>query len=102
MVQLAGAFLDPLWRLLNVPIRWISDGTVEPELERPLEYLELVFFGLVLGLIVVTVWDASSKRVREQERRALQEQWRRRLKARRHQLRFASEGRNDGHLGPSR
>ena len=102
MVQLAGASLDPLWRLLNVPIRWISDGTVEPELERPLEYLELVFFGLVLGLVVVTVWDATSKRVREQERRALQEQWRRRLKARRHRLRFVSGGHNDGHLGPTR
>jgi len=102
MVQFTGASLDPLWRLLAVPIRWVSDGTIEPELERPLEYLELAFFALVLGLIVVTVWDTTSKHVREQKRHALQEQWRLQLKARRHRLKFASERHHDGRLGPMR
>src|SRR5262249_33106038 len=43
MASRLDAALAPLWPLLYVPIRWISDGAVEPELERPLEYLELVF-----------------------------------------------------------
>jgi len=100
MLQLAGLSLAPLWRLLEVPIRWVGDGEVEPELVRPLEYLELAFFALVLGLVAVTVWDAASKRVRDHERRARQEQWRHQLEARRHRLRFASGRQGDGHLDP--
>jgi hypothetical protein len=102
MVQLTGVSLDLLWRLLDVPIRWLGDGSVEPELERPLEYLELAFFALVLGLIVVTVWDLTSKRVHEHEQRALQEQWRSQLEARRHRLKFASAAQKDDRLGPRR
>jgi hypothetical protein len=103
MVQLAGVSLDRLWRLLDLPIRWLGDGSVEPELERPLEYLELAFFALVLGLIVVTLWDLTSKHVREHERRALQEQWRSQLEARRHRLKFVSGGaKNDDRHGPGR
>lgn len=101
MVQLAGVSLEPLWRLLGVPIRWLGDGSVEPELERPLEYLELAFFALVLALIVLTVWDLTGKRVREHEQRALQEQWRSQLEARR-RLKFASAAEKDDRLGPRR
>jgi hypothetical protein len=100
MVELTSASLDPLWRLLELPIGWISDGTIEPEVERPLEYLELLFFGLVLGLSVLVAWDASSNRLRERQRRAAQEAWRRQLKEHQRRLRLASEQGHGERLGP--
>jgi len=101
MASLLDASLDPLWHLLYVPIRWISDGAVEPELERPLEYLELVFLALVVALIVDTLWDAARKRACEHERRAGQAQWRQ-LQGRKRHLTFAPKGREGERLGPPR
>jgi len=101
MASLLDASLDPLWHLLYVPIRWISDGAVEPELERPLEYLELVFLALVVALTVDTLWDAARKRAREHERRAGQAQWRQ-LQGRKRRLTFAPKGHEGERLGPPR
>jgi hypothetical protein len=104
MLGLASALLDPPhWRLLlDAPIRWISQGTIDPELERTLEDLELFVLGLVVSLIAVIVWDVSSSRAREQARRAGQVQWRRRLHERKRRLGFEPKGQNGGRLGPTR
>ncbi len=101
MVGLPSASLDPLWRLLDVPIRWVSDGAVDPNLERPLEYLELTFFALVLGLIVVVVWDITTSRAREEVRRAQQEQWQRQLQERKRRLKFEHGSEASERLGPT-
>jgi hypothetical protein len=101
MVGLPSASLDPLWRLLDVPIRWVSDAAVDPNLERPLEYLELTFLALVLGLIVVVVWDITTSRAREEVRRAQQEQWQRQLKERKRRLKFEHGSEAGERLGPT-
>ena len=100
MVGLPSASLDPLWRLLDVPIRWVSDGAVDPNLERPLEYLEHLL-ALVLGLIVVVVWDITTSRAREEVRRAQQEQWQRQLQERKRRVQFEHGSEASERLGPT-
>jgi hypothetical protein len=95
MLGLASALLDPPRRhpLLDAPIRGIG--------QRALEYLELIPLGLVLSLIVVMVWGATSSRAREQARRAGQVEWRRQLQERKHRLALEPKRQNDERLGPT-
>jgi hypothetical protein len=79
MLVLPNSSVGPFWHLLDMPIRWINGGPVEPELQRPFEVLELLILAVIAALIAVVVWDLVASSARERERRELQEQWRRRL-----------------------
>ncbi len=104
MLGLASALPDPPRRhpLLDAPIRGIGQRAVDPELERALEYLELILLGLVLSLIVVMVCGATSSRTRDQARRAGQVEWRRQLQERKRRLALEPKRQNDERLGPTR
>jgi hypothetical protein len=102
MVGLPSTSIDSLWRLLDLPIGWINAGIIDPELKPLLEYLELILLALVLGLVVIVLWDVTSSLAREQERRKQQEQWRRQLQERKRRLRFERRSQNGERVTPTR
>ena len=97
------AWLDALssrfWQSVDAPIHWIEGGPIDPVIERPLEYLELIFLVLVIATVFIIAWDVARSHARQ--RRNLQNQWQQRLRERKRRLKLTSRSLRDGRLGSS-
>jgi hypothetical protein len=69
---------DAFWHVIDLPIRWINGGPIDPDIERLQEGLELAILLIVASIGVLIAWDLISRSLRRREQRQFQNQRQRR------------------------
>jgi hypothetical protein len=74
MLGLHHGVAEAFWRVVDMPIRWINGGPIDPDIERLQEFLELAILVIVTSVGILIVWDL----IRHSLRQATPESQRRR------------------------
>jgi hypothetical protein len=74
MLGLYHGVAESFWRAVDMPIRWINGGPIDPDIERLQEFLELAILVIVTSVGILIVWDL----IRHSLRQATPESQRRR------------------------